>query len=233
MTAANLPDLQASNAEVLAANTTVIVGADFNVQVVETNAGIADAGGSQGTWYLSTDATFSATQDTVLLASTRPGLAAGKSATATATLRLPSATTSGTRYLFYVVDSGNAVKESNETNNVAAALAVTAVARPDLILQNMVATPNFGSSGTNVQLNFQVRNAGGAASNNFAIRAAVSVDDMIIDITKDTLVGNTSNQNGLQAGQTRNVSISFQMPTVAAGKQIGVGAMADSGKIIT
>ncbi len=233
VTAPNLPDLQASKPEVLAANTTVEVGADFNVQVIETNAGIADAGSSQGTWYLSTDATFSATQDTVLLASSRPSLAAGKSATATATLRLPSATTSGTRYLFYVVDSGNAVKESIETNNTAPALAINVVARPDLVLQNMVATPNFGSSGTNVQLNFQVRNAGGANSANFAIRAAVSVDDMIIDITKDALVGQTSNQQGLGAGQTRNVSISFQMPTVAAGKQIGIGAMADSGKVIT
>ena len=233
ITAPILPDLTATKPEVLAANTTINVGVDFNVQVIESNDGIADAGSSQGTWYLSTDNVFNATQDTVLLASPRPGLAAGKTATATATLRLPSATTSGTRYLFYVVDSGNAVKESNENNNVSSALAINAVARPDLVLQNMVATPNYGSSGTNVQLTFQVRNAGGANSNNFAIRAAVSVDDMIIDITKDTLVGQTSNQNGLNAGQTRNVSISFTMPTVAAGKQIGVGAMADSGKVIT
>ena len=231
VTAANLPDLKATNAEVLGATTTIQVGVDFDVQAIEHNSGLADAGNFQGTWYLSTDNTLGS-NDTPLLSQPRSGIAAGKQVTATAKLRLPTGTTSGTRFLIYRVDSGGAVTESSEGNNLSNAVQITAQARPDLVITALQISPNFGASGTNVQVSMTVANIGGANSNNFQIRAVYSSNNLTIEPAADTYVGQTSNQNGLNAGQSRQVQINFQLPNTPAGTQVGIGAFVDSGDAI-
>ncbi len=231
VTAPNLPDLKTTNAEVLGATTTIQVGVDFDVQAIEQNTGLADAGNFQGTWYLSNDNTLSS-NDTPLLSQARSGIGAGKQVTATAKLRLPTGTTSGTRFLIYRVDSGGAVAESSESNNLSNAAQITAQARPDLVITALQLSPNFGSSGTNVQVSMTVANIGGANSDNFQIRAVYSGNNLTIEPDADIYVGQTSNQNGLNAGQTRQVQINFQLPNTAAGTQVGVGAFVDSGGAI-
>ncbi|MCB9740397.1 MAG: hypothetical protein H6747_14135 [Deltaproteobacteria bacterium] len=231
VTAPNLPDLQVAGAEILGPTTSIYVGDDFDVQAFEKNAGLADAGNFQGTWYLSTNTTFD-TSDTPLKVVSRPALAAGKTAFGTATLRLPSNTPSATRYLFYVIDSGNAVKESAEGNNVSPAVKLTALPRPDLRLENMAILPNYGTTGTSTKLSFRIRNAGGTTAGTFQMQVLVSTDDNKLDASKDAVLL-TVNQSALGANATRNVSYTFKMSTVPAGKQVWVGAIVDSANKIT
>ena len=89
------------------------------------NAGHADAGSYQVAYYLSADATLDAS-DRLLATVTRPPLAAGSRDLARATtLVIPADVVPGSWHLIDVADPGGLVAETDETNNVSPALALT------------------------------------------------------------------------------------------------------------
>ena len=92
-------------------------GAAIAVSDTVKNQGGGASAASTTRFYLSANATLDAAD--VLLTGGRsvPGLAAGATSTGTTTLTIPSATDTGTYYLFAKADGDAAVLETQESNN--------------------------------------------------------------------------------------------------------------------
>jgi subtilase family serine protease len=92
-------------------------GTTFTVTDTAQNIGAVVSGSSATRYYLSLDAVKSAGD--LLLTGSRsvPGLAAGANHTGTVTLTIPTATLLNTYFLLACADGGNAVVETDETNN--------------------------------------------------------------------------------------------------------------------
>ena len=80
------------------------------------NIGTGTAGASTTKLYLSTNTTWDA-GDTYLGSRAVPMLAAGASSAGSTSVTIPSSIATGTYYIIALTDDGNAVVESNETNN--------------------------------------------------------------------------------------------------------------------
>ena len=92
-------------------------GTTFTVTDTAQNIGAVASGASATRYYLSLDAVKSA-GDTLLSGSRAvPGLAAGASHTGSVTLTIPTATLPNTYFLLACADGGNAMVETDETNN--------------------------------------------------------------------------------------------------------------------
>ncbi len=92
-----------------------VVGGSFSVTDTAKNQGNASAGAFKVGYYLSADKVAKAKSLTGNRAIT--SLAAGATSYGTESVTVPSGTASGTYYLLACSDYGNAVAESNETNN--------------------------------------------------------------------------------------------------------------------
>ena len=75
-----------------------------------------DAGASTTKLYLSTNTTWDA-GDTYLGSRAVPMLAAGASSAGSTSVTIPSSIATGTYYIIALTDDGNAIAETNETNN--------------------------------------------------------------------------------------------------------------------
>jgi CARDB len=94
-------------------------GATFHAKVTVRNIGDSAAGAFVTTLALSNDKVFGNADDIPLAILAEPGgLAAGAKRVDSVVLTVPSGTVSGKHFLVGKVDSGNAVAESNESNNV-------------------------------------------------------------------------------------------------------------------
>ncbi|MDB5290577.1 MAG: Peptidase and in, kexin, sedolisin [Phycisphaerales bacterium] len=94
-------------------------GATFHAKVTVRNIGDSAAGAFATTLALSNDKVFGNADDIPMAILTEPGgLAAGAKDVESVVLTVPSVATNGKHFLVGKVDSGNAVAESNESNNV-------------------------------------------------------------------------------------------------------------------
>jgi len=81
------------------------------------------------------------------------------------TLTMPGAATPGTRYIRVFVDSGTAVAEGNESNNVTYIPITVTKGAPDFYVNSFSATVN----GTNVTYSIEVCNKGEASTDTFSL----------------------------------------------------------------
>lgn len=121
------PDLKVSR--VTPGTADVLAGDTVRVASVVQNAGMAAAGRSKATLYLSTDSKLGRTDKALTTVAVRR-LAPGARAALDIGIRIPSATPAGTRRVLVCADSKQAVKESKEGNNCASSGPLT-VRAPD------------------------------------------------------------------------------------------------------
>ncbi len=107
------PDLTVST---LAAPGSAARGATISVTPTTKNAGAGSAGASVTKIYLSTDTVFNASD---VFLGTRPvgALVPGATSAGAVSVTIPGSTTVGSYFIIAVADDGNAVPETNETNN--------------------------------------------------------------------------------------------------------------------
>src|SRR5262245_12693370 len=118
---------------------TIGAGVPFSVTDTTKNQGGSPADATTTSFYLSTNATFDAS-DTLLGSRAVPALGPGASHTASTTVTIPAGTPTGTYYLLARADAADAIGEIAEGNNVAsrqiaigADLVVSAVTAPSTL----------------------------------------------------------------------------------------------------
>ncbi len=92
-------------------------GQSITAAVTMKNQGAGNASGFYVNLYLSTDAVITTADTFIGNVFINNGLAAGAQQTVNITGKIPVSLATGTYYVGAIVDSGNAVKESDETNN--------------------------------------------------------------------------------------------------------------------
>ena len=107
------PDLIVS---LITAPTSAARGSTISVSDTTKNNGGGDAGASTTKLYLSTNTTWDA-GDTYLGSRAVPLLTAGASSSGSTSVTIPSGIATGKYYIIALADDGNAVAETNETNN--------------------------------------------------------------------------------------------------------------------
>jgi subtilase family serine protease len=115
------PDLTVT---VLSGPTSGTRGASITITNTVANQGAGNAAGFYVYFYLSTDATVT-TSDTYLGNRYVTSLAAGATSNASTVVTIPSTLAVGTYYIGAIVDSTNALTETNETNNALAGNTIT------------------------------------------------------------------------------------------------------------
>jgi len=110
------PDLAVSS---LSAPSSIATGVSVNVNNTIVNQGGGSAGGSTARFYLSSNATVHPT-DPVVGSRTVGPLSPGQSDATAVAILIPSGTAPGSYWLIAVADDGNAVTETNESNNTRA-----------------------------------------------------------------------------------------------------------------
>ena len=148
------PDLVVDN--ITYSPTSPTVGSTVTFQVTVRNQGTASAGSF--TVRLQGAATY---QD-----ATVASLAAGSSTTRTFTLPLSTSPETFTA----TADVHNQVAESDEANNTRQVTVTGPVARPDLVVDNIMYTPTNPTVGSTVTFQVTVRNQGTASAGSFTVR---------------------------------------------------------------
>lgn len=135
-----LPDLVVTTATVpsgdVSANTNISVSASVK------NLGNLSSGSSTLKYWISSNATLGS-GDNLLGTDAVVALAANASSSESATLTIP-ANRSGTQYILFEADGGNAVNERSENNNVLAKSINVLEAKPDLVTSSENFTPYNG-----------------------------------------------------------------------------------------
>ncbi len=151
--------------------------AGANVSVTDTtiNQGASDAGASTTGYVLSTASTLGAGVETPLGSRAIGTLTGGTPDTATTVLTIPPATTAGSYFLIAQADSGNAVPESNETNNTRSK-SITIGA--DLTVSALALT-GAGGAGTTVTAADTTTNAGAVTAVMSTTRFYLSSDGTV------------------------------------------------------
>jgi MYXO-CTERM domain-containing protein len=118
----------------------------------------------------------------------------GETHTYTSTqLTMPGAATPGTRYLRVFVDSGTAVAEGNESNNVTYIPITVTKGAPDFYVNSFTATVN----GTNVTYNIEVCNKGEATTDTFSLA-------LFYDAASAPTCADTADQSANVTGLAKN-----------------------------
>ena len=159
-----------------------LAGASFTLRATVRNQGSGTAGGSTLRYYRSRDATIT-TGDTSVGMDPVSGLGAGN--TSAQSIRLTAPATTGTYY--YGACVGSVANESDTTNNCSAAVRVTVVGPPDLVVGTPTVSDSSPLAGASFTLSATVRNSGGSAADSATLTYYRSGDATIS--TSNTWVG--------------------------------------------
>lgn len=176
--------------------TSVAAGGTVNLSGwTVSNQGTAPSKDFRDGFYLSADATITAS-DVLLASHSQAGLAAGASfAWGEPTLTIPATTVPGTYFIGILVDDTNGTSESNEDNNFKSTPLTVVAARPDLVISapaTFTVTPTTVAVGGRVTLPaWTVANQGSAASTDFRNGFYLSTDATIT--TSDLALATNSN----------------------------------------
>ncbi len=210
------PDLRVASLE--ATPSTLAAGGTLTV----TDSVAATGGATGGFWvrfYLSADPTVT-TADTYIGGRWVSGLASGATSTATTAIPL-SPTVTGTYYVGAIADADGGVAESDETNNALAGNVIT-IAKPDLVVASLAATPASLGAGGTLTVTDSVTATGGATAG-FWVRLYLSADTTVT--TADTYIGGRY-VGGLASGGTSTATTALALPPNVSGT-FSVGAIVD------
>ena len=202
---ATVPDLVVVTPTVSAGSP--LTGASFTLRATVSNQGTGAAGSTTLRYYRSTDSTISSS-DTPAGTDAVSGLTAGNTSAESISLAAPS--TAGTYYYGACVDTVS--DESATTNNCSAAVRVTVVNPPDLVVGAPTVSDSNPTAGTSFTLFATVGNSGGSAASATTLVYYRSRDATIS--TSDTPQG-TDAVGGLGAGASSAESISVTAPATA------------------
>ena len=205
--AAGEPDLVVESPSVSDSSPTA--GASFRLRATVRNEGTASSPATTLRYYLSTDATITASDTEVGTDAVR---ALPASATSAEWISLTAPSNAGTYYYGACVDA--VTGESDTTDNCSSAVAITvgAAGAPDLVVQSPSVSDSSPTAGASFTLRATVRNEGTASSLATTLRYYLSTDATIT--TSDTEVG-TDAVRALPASATSLESISLTAPSSA------------------
>ncbi len=190
-------------------------GNNLSVQVQWFNQGTDAAGTVQYTVWLSTDTALSG-GDFNLYSGTK-NVTGGQTINETVTFQVPATVPGGDFYYLLEVDSGKAVAEASETNNVVASAAQVKMEQADLTLQSVVwADPTTGNPttvgyfGQQGRMTVVANNIGGADARNFKVGVVLSRDTNLSLLT-DTVLHDEAVTEVL-AGQSKTISFTLNVP---------------------
>ena len=203
--AAPAPDLVVDAPTVSASNPTA--GTSFTLSATVRNQGSSSSASTTLRYYRSTDSTITSS-DTPAGTDPVSGLSAGNTSAESISVTAPS--TAGTYHYGACVDA--VTNESATGNNCSAAVTVTVVTPPDLVVDAPTVSASNPTAGTSFTLSATVRNQGGSAAPSSTLRYYRS-SNATID-TNATSVG-TDPVSGLAAAGTSAESIDLTAPTTA------------------
>ena len=223
--AAQLPELTVDSVSF----SPLILDAGDSLQVTEAvvNNGIVAASGVVVGVYLSGDATVTSA-DILLGFRTLASLDVGEGSMNVGSLVVPSNLFAGNYNVGVIVDDGNSIAESNETNNTLIAafqVRVNAPPRPDLTSSGLSFGPNTVDAGQSIQVSEAIFNQGLADSSAFRVGIYLSADATIT--TSDILIA-VRNLPSLPIGITSAVSgVTTFIPSNTPGGTYFVGIIVD------
>ena len=190
-------------------NSSPTAGAYFNLRATVRNQGTGRSGSTSLNYYLSIDATVSASDTQVGTKLVSP-LSASRTSAASIRLRAPSS--AGTYYYGACVESVS--DESDTENNCSAAVTVTvgAAPSPDLVVDSPTVSNSSPTAGAYFTLSATVRNQGTGRSRETFLYYYLSIDATVS--TSDTLV-HSDRVWGLSASGTSAASIRLRAPSNA------------------
>ena len=202
-------------------------GSSIVVADTTTNQGGADAPASVTAFYLSTSS--AGTSSDVLLDGSRavPPLAAGATNSGSTTVTIPAGTASGTFYIIARADSGNAVGETNETNNTRSkAISIG----PDLTFSSLSLSPATVAAGANIVVTDTVTNQGGAVAPPSTTRFYLSTN-VTLD-AGDVVLGPGRSIPQLAVGASSSGSTTVTIPAATFPATYYVIAQADGDGVV-
>ena len=196
-----------------------VVAAGGTLSVTDT---VRNQGSKSGSfvigYHLSGDATFGGGDD-VAVTATRSvtSLAASGSSTGSKTLTVPAGTLPGSYHVCAAADPANVVAEISESNNSLCTASTLVVARPDLILTEML--PGVASlrakGNATLPVSNTAQNAGQVASASFKIEFHLSANATYGD-ADDVVLSVTRSVGALAAGATSQASTKLGIPDKTA-----------------
>jgi subtilase family serine protease len=198
------PDLVMQTAGL--SSTTAPTAGSIAVTSKVKNIGTGNAGASQLSYYLSTNASLNPNNDVLLTIDQVSVLNPNDTDNETATLTIPSGTAAGNYHILFVADALNNVNESDENNNVLAKAITVTGSAANLKVQS--GSTNLAVNGTTIDINFIVGNDGTDTSANSVVGYYLSTDASIT--TSDYLIG-TDNVGALAVGNTSTESITIDI----------------------
>ena len=201
-------------------------GSSISISGTVKNKGGTSAVSSYVKYYLSDDTSLSS-DDTYLSSDYVNSLGSGRSSYESASVTIPSTTSSGTKYVLFVADANKTVTETNENNNIAyKAIKINSV--PDLVVQNSY-VPNYGFSGSSIYVNGTVKNTGSGSASSSTLHYYLSRNDYFS--IYDTYLG-YDNVSSLNASSSSYESASLTLPSSVSGKYY-LFFVADANKTVT
>jgi subtilisin family serine protease len=203
----------------LSAVATAKAGGFMTVSDTTGNQGAGAVPESSTGFYLSSNATFDAT-DVFLGSRTVAPLAPSGSSSASTQVMIPADTPSGTHYIIAVADWNAAVAETTETNNTRA---VTVRVGPDLVVSALGA-PSSAVAGASVGASDTTKNEGADAADATVTRFYLSTN-LSLD-AGDVFLGARA-VPPLGVGQSNTGSVELVMPASTAAGTYYIIAQAD------
>lgn len=157
----------------------VMPGGSVNLSFLVINQGQAPAAAAVHEIRLSDDGIIDA-NDLLLSTVATGALAPGSSASFFISVVIPSAVAPGQRFIGIIADSGNAVSETDEANNVAVApLTILGVAQADLLPTSLSVFPTTVPAGSSITVNVTIANQGVGVAGSTVHHIRLSADGII------------------------------------------------------
>lgn len=183
------------------------------------------------TWlglYLSTTDHVINRQDILLSRTPYNNLNIGVPAAINVTGKFPDNLPTGTYYLGVLVDDGNLIAETNETNNEGSFL-VQYTALPDLVVVSGSA-PTTAKTGQQVTVTATIKNQG-AGTATTSSTAGIYISSDSTTNASDKLVC-TAAVGALEPGVSQNISCTGTIPMDTYGGNVYIGALADNSNAV-
>ena len=154
-------------------------------------------------------------------------LAAGTERTLVTKATIPVTVAPGSYSIGAIVDTGNRVAESKETNNSLVGNPITIISEVDLVITS-VSVPSTGGPGQQIAVTATVKNQGSSNSDAFYVTAYLSPDS---SITAGGIDIGSAFVSYLAAGAQQTVTINATIPSTLTGNYY-IGAIADSRSMV-
>jgi subtilase family serine protease len=243
---AALSETDTDNNSLCSTATVTVTQPDLVMTAVTPNSGSYVAGGTLSTtdtvqnqgaaatvasiaigYSLSTDTTFGNGDDIAITTTRTVGpLGASASSTATTNLLIPSSTPAGTYHVCANADSGNAVSETNESNNSFCSTGTVTPGGADLIISAATTTATAAAPGAKVTLSNSAKNQGVTSAGSFIVAFHLSTNTTYGD-GDDVALTATRTVASLGAGATSTASTSLLIPSTTTPGNYYICVMAD------